>query len=104
MMGVVVLSTDLMDRSRISAAVPSARFVRDPAELAGEAATADAVVVDLGVEGVLDVLADVAGVGVRTIGYGSHVDRDVLEAARAAGVQQVMARSAFFSQVAELLT
>ena len=104
MMGVVVLATDLMDRSRISAAVPSARFVRDPGALAAEAATADVVVVDLGIDGALDVLADVAGVGVRTLGYGAHVDRDVLEAARAAGCQQVMARSAFFSQVAELLT
>ena len=104
MQSVVAYVPDLMDRSKVSAAAAGdVRFVRQPDELAAAAATADLVVVDLGREGVLDALADVAALGVRVIGFGSHVDRDVLDEARAAGCSQVLARSAFFAQVATLL-
>jgi CheY-like chemotaxis protein len=40
----------------------------------------------------------------RTLGYVSHVDSATIEAARAAGVDQVMARSAFVNQLGEILT
>jgi DNA-binding NarL/FixJ family response regulator len=40
----------------------------------------------------------------RTLGYVSHVDTTTIEAARAAGVDQVLARSAFVSQLGEILT
>jgi CheY-like chemotaxis protein len=40
---------------------------------------------------------------VRTVGYASHVHTDVIEAARAAGVDEVMARSAFAGRLAEIL-
>ncbi|MDQ1373520.1 MAG: hypothetical protein QOJ09_858, partial [Actinomycetota bacterium] len=53
--------------------------------------------------GVLDAVQGVAA-GVRTIGFGSHVDRELLDAARAAGCDEVMARSEFFRRVRELLT
>lgn len=39
-----------------------------------------------------------------TLGYVSHVDGDTIAAARAAGVGQVLARSAFVTRLAELLT
>jgi hypothetical protein len=55
-MKVVVLSTDLMDRSKISAAVPDAVFVGAAAQLPQAAAGADLVVVDVSRPGVLDVL------------------------------------------------
>jgi CheY-like chemotaxis protein len=39
-----------------------------------------------------------------TMGYASHVQTDVIEAARQAGVGEVLARSAFTQQLAEILT
>ena len=38
-----------------------------------------------------------------TIGYASHVQTDVIEAARQAGVDQVLARSAFTQQLPQIL-
>jgi hypothetical protein len=89
---------DLMDRSRISAAAVDVTFARSPAAL--EAADADLVVVDLGRPGVLDVLGRI---GVPVIGFASHVDRDLMASARAAGCGTVLARSAFFSRLGQLL-
>ena len=42
--------------------------------------------------------------GTRTLGYVSHVDTATIDAARAAGIDQVMARSAFVTQLGEILT
>jgi hypothetical protein len=92
---------DLMDRSRLSG-IGGVHFVAAPADLAGAAVEADIVVVDLSRPGVLDALPALAGT--RTIGFGSHVDRELLDAARAAGCELVLARSEFFRQAAELLT
>ena len=41
---------------------------------------------------------------IRTLGYVSHVDTATIEAARVAGIDQVMARSAFVNQLGEILT
>jgi PleD family two-component response regulator len=41
--------------------------------------------------------------GVPTVGYASHVQVDVINAARQAGVGEVMARSAFTQQLADIL-
>jgi DNA-binding NarL/FixJ family response regulator len=40
---------------------------------------------------------------VRTLGFVSHVDTAVIQAARAAGIDQVMARSAFSVNLADIL-
>jgi PleD family two-component response regulator len=40
---------------------------------------------------------------VRTVGYVSHVHTDVIDAARRAGVGEVLARSAFSQRLAEIL-
>ena len=40
---------------------------------------------------------------VPTVGYASHVQTDVIQAARQAGVDDVMARSAFTQHLAEIL-
>ena len=40
----------------------------------------------------------------KTLGYVSHVDTATIEAARAAGIDQVMARSAFVAQLGDILT
>ncbi len=117
MRAIVAYVPDLMDRSRISGAIDSGgaqagegatvggpvRFARTPADLVELAAAADLVVVDLSRPGVLDVLADVSALGVSVIGFGSHVDTDTLTAARAAGCDQVLALSAFFGRLGELL-
>jgi len=91
---------DLMDRSKVSAAAPGrVTFARTPAELLD--AEADLVVVDLSRPGVLDVVPSLQGR--RVIGFGSHVATDVLDAARAAGVAEVLPRSKFFGRIADLL-
>lgn len=91
---------DLMDRSKVAAAGGAdVTFVRAPSELAD--AGAELVVVDLARPGVLDALPGLAGV--RSIGFASHVDKELAEAAAAAGCSEVLPRSRFFSTLAELL-
>ncbi len=90
---------DLMDRSKVAAA-GTVTFVQQPADLTGQ--PADLVIVDLSRPGVLDALPDLAGT--RVIGFASHVDRALMDAARAAGCTEVLARSVFFSRVADIVT
>ena len=52
---------------------------------------------------VADMKADPALASVPTVGYASHVQADVIDAARRAGVGEVLARSAFTMQLAEIL-
>jgi PleD family two-component response regulator len=47
--------------------------------------------------------ADAALSGIPTVGFASHVHVDVIEAARQAGVTEVMARSAFTQKLPEIL-
>ncbi len=78
---------DLMDRSKLR----GVRFVRRALDLV-EAEEA-LLVVDLSRPGVLEILPRLAGR--RVIGFGSHVDTETLEAARAAGCQ-ALPRSQLF--------
>lgn len=100
---VVVLAPDLMDRSRIAAAAPEAVFVRNAAELRSTAARL--LVVDLGRPGALEAIAArrAEDADVPIVGFGSHVDDDLLAAARTAGCTDVLPRSRFFRNVAERL-
>jgi DNA-binding NarL/FixJ family response regulator len=41
--------------------------------------------------------------GIRTLGYVAHVDADTIDAARKAGIDRVLARSAFTGQLGEIL-
>jgi hypothetical protein len=97
---VVAYAPDLMDRSRIAAGRADVTFVADLGGLAAASAGADVVVVDLTRPGVLDVVPALDG---RVIGFANHTERGLLDAARAAGCRTVLARSAFFSRVGELL-
>jgi hypothetical protein len=103
-MKIAVATNDLMDRSRITAAIPDVEviFVRTPDALVGLAGV-DVLVVDLSKRGAHDALAGIVASGVRVIAYGSHVDRATLDAARAAGVTEVLPRSAFFGSLASIL-
>ncbi len=47
---------------------------------------------------------DPALAAIPTVGYASHVQTDVINAARQAGVGEVLPRSAFVQQLAEILT
>ena len=47
--------------------------------------------------------ADPALASIPTLGYASHVQTDVIDAARQAGVGEVLARSAFTQQLGDIL-
>jgi DNA-binding NarL/FixJ family response regulator len=85
---VCALVSDLMDRSRISAAIPEVVFMLD--------ATVDVVIIDLarGPQLVAEIRSETPGV--RIVCYGPHVDEVAADAARAAGADVVMPRSRFF--------
>ncbi|MFP5317031.1 MAG: hypothetical protein ACLGI2_01920 [Acidimicrobiia bacterium] len=99
---IVAYVPDLMDRSKVSSAPADVTFVNRPADLAAKAAEtgADLVVVDLTRPGVVDQLTDVEAT---VIGFANHTNREAMDAALAAGADQVMARSAFFARIDDLL-
>jgi DNA-binding NarL/FixJ family response regulator len=87
---------DLVDRSRFP---DGTTFVRRAADLDPGA---DVVVVDLSRPDALAAVRTLraAGSSARIIGYGRHTERELLADARAAGCDRVLARSAFFADVA----
>jgi hypothetical protein len=94
---------DLMDRSRLEIAGQSAgltvAFVSDPEDLASAVGRgAGLVVVDLARAGVLEVLPRLGSA--HTVGFASHVDTALLDAARQAGCDEVLPRSAVFRRLA----
>lgn len=103
---VVALVPDLMDRSKVEAVARAAGAtlieVTESSDLAGAVSDhTDLVIVDLSRPGVLDALPDLAHV--RTVGYASHVNRALLQGAQEAGCREVLARSAFFRRLTDLL-
>jgi hypothetical protein len=97
---IVAYVPDLMDRSKVGAAASGITFVTTPAALPLAAADADLVVVDLMRPGVLEIVPTLA---VPVIGFANHTERELMDSARAAGCTTVLARSAFFSRLPELL-
>ena len=106
---VVALVGDLMDRSRfgaLGAQSVDVRFVRTAEQLDEQLQGLTppvTVVVDLARPDALEGIAAGHRQAARVLAYGSHVDRDRLDAAHAAGAE-VLARSAFFSRLPDLLT
>jgi DNA-binding NarL/FixJ family response regulator len=47
--------------------------------------------------------ADIELTGIRSLGFVSHVQTELIEAARQAGIDEVMARSAFSAKLGEIL-
>ena len=82
------LVSDLMDRSRIGAAIPDVSFSLD--------ATAEVVVIDIArsAQVVAEIRAETPGVQI--VCYGPHVDDEAAESARAAGADVVLPRCRFF--------
>ena len=112
---IIVAVDDLMFASRISSAAKALgveiAFARTP-EAIVEAVRTRAprlVILDLNsvkvrpLEAVAALKADPALAAVPTLGFVSHVQTELIGAARQAGVDQVMARSAFVTQLPQLL-
>jgi CheY-like chemotaxis protein len=110
---IVAAVNDLMFGSRIRAAAQqagvSAVFVRTAADLLERAATANLVLLDLETRW-LDAPATISALKgatqtarVPVVVFGAHVDADALKAARDAGADRVLARSAFVKLLPELL-
>ncbi len=97
---IVAYVPDLMDRSKVAAAGKEVTFVNTPADLPAAAAEADLVVVDLTRPGVVEMVAGLAG---PVVGFANHTERELMDSARKAGCSTVLARSAFFSRLSELL-
>lgn len=91
---VAAITKDLMDRSKIIAAVENVTLARSVDAALGDP---DVVLVDLHIPGAVE--AALAS-GARVLGYGSHVDEDTLDAARQLGAE-VMARSVFFRRLSD---
>ena len=99
---IVAYVPDLLDRSKVAAAAGDVTFVNQPTDLAQTAADKDAdlVVVDLTRPGVIEA---VEGLPHPVLGFSKHTNREAMDAAVAAGAERVLARSAFFSRIDELL-
>ena len=98
---------DLIDRSRVETVCRSLGARLDVVDRVWELPAAvgegaGLVIVDLQSPEALRALEQLRGV--KTIGFAPHVDRDLLRAARSGGCSRVMARSAFFSRLPELLS
>lgn len=85
------------------------RCTRDPEDLLARLDRGEAtlVLVDLGLRAA-DAVAAIRALKARAplprvVAFGSHVDGETLAAARAAGADRVLARSAFSAKLADLL-
>ena len=96
---VVAVVPDLMDRSRLRASGTEVRHVT-AGRLAQAVAAGDVdlVVVDLSRRGALDAIASLPEGGPKVIGFGPHVEADLLEAAMEVGCTEVLPRSKFFTR------
>jgi hypothetical protein len=98
-MKVVSFTSELMDRSRISAAIEGVEFVRDPA--AG--ADAEVVIVDLARDAAVIAAVRAIAPAARIVAFGPHVDADFLEQATRDGANVVLPRSKFFQDPARAI-
>jgi CheY-like chemotaxis protein len=106
---------DFLFRSKIRATAKHAgvevTFARTAPEILEQARalTPSLVILDLNsttlepIETLRSLKADPALASIQTLGFVSHVDTARIQAARAAGADNVMARSAFAGQLAEIL-
>ena len=112
---VLVAVDDLLFSSKIRTTAKQAgvdvTFVRTPAEIVEQvrARRPPLVIVDLNcekcapIETIAAIKSDPDLASTRAIGFVSHVDAVLIDAARRAGADDVMARSAFAGSLAEIL-
>ena len=96
---IVAFVPDLMDRSRL-AGTPGLELVDRLESLPARSAGAELVLVDLSRPGALEVIPAVAPTPV--VGFASHVDRQLLDAARRAGCARAVARSTVLARRSRL--
>jgi DNA-binding NarL/FixJ family response regulator len=112
---VLIAVDDLLFSSKIRAAAKAAgveiTFARTPDDImrAMREARPALVIFDLN-SGKTDPVATIAAIksepalaGVRTVGFASHVHTDLIAAARQAGADDVLPRSAFAANLADIL-
>jgi hypothetical protein len=97
---IILLCRDLLLASRVRAAAEGAGValvtVRDPAKVGGTEGVT--LIVDCNLAGALGVVGEFrAREGARVVGFASHADVETIQLARAAGVERVVARSAFLA-------
>jgi hypothetical protein len=102
-----LLSRDLMDSSKVEPVVREAGFRlvawRDIAEMESGHERVAAGFVDLAHPDADEAIRRLSGDGIRTIGYGPHVDDLAMMRARTLGAADALPRSAFFRALADLL-
>jgi hypothetical protein len=99
---VVVVSRDLMDRSRFEDVVLASGLVLEPWDR--EASWRPVVAfVDLGHGAADDAISNLAARGVRVVAYGPHVDDDSMARAATLGADVVLPRSKLFRSIADYL-
>lgn len=103
---VIALVRDLLLASRITTAARSSggnvQLVRSPGDLAG--LPGSLLLADLNLEGAIEAAAAWRQArGGAVVGFVSHADAATIAAARQAGINRVMARSAFFESLPDLL-
>ena len=94
----VVLTSNLMDATRVQATVPDAAVARSLTDDALPGA--DVILFDLATG--LDP-AEVVTIGPPVVAYGPHVDVEALDAAVAAGCRQALPRSQVFRRLHDLI-
>ena len=112
---VLVAVDDLLFSSKIRTTAKQAgvdlRFARTPPEIIDHARALrpallifdlDSVKADP-IETIATLKRDAELSEIRTLGFVSHVHTDLIDAARTAGIDEVMARSAFATRLAEIL-
>ncbi len=99
MSGLVLVTKNLMDASRVQATVPDTTVVR--ALTAPALSGADLILLDLasGFDP-----SDVAAIGPPVVAYGPHVDVEALDAALVAGCREALPRSKVFQRLHDLVT
>jgi len=116
MNSIVAAVDDLMFSSRIRTAARQMgidlSFARSPEDLLSQARAKNPglIIFDLNATN-LDPIATIAALkaddslrAITTIGFVSHVDASLIAQARAAGIDEVLARSAFSARLGEILT
>jgi hypothetical protein len=97
---VVALVGDLLDRSKIAAAIPDVVFASAPDESAG----ADAVIIDVKAHpGVVPAVRTLVP-ATRVVVYGPHHDPEALASATSDGADAALPRSRFFHDPAAAIT
>lgn len=114
-MPILAAVDDFLFRSKIRATAKHVNaeivFVQAPDEILAHARALKPalVIIDLNspkadpVNTIAALKADAETAGIRTIGFASHVHADLIAAARNAGADQVLPRSAFAGTLAEIL-